>query len=316
MVEPIATMDHDQRFKSLIREFFGDFLRLFFASWAARFDLNTVEWLDKEILPDPPEGKRHQLDLVAKLRTHERLSSVQGPEPEAWLALIHIEIESPEQTTILKPRLPRYYIHLRERHELPVLPIVLYLKVSLEGIGIDVYEERFGELCPLRFEYLYVGLPGLDAVQYVAGDNWLGVALSALMRMPRDQAATLGAEALRRLSEAPLNDQQKFLLADCLEAYLPLENEQQLQYERLKAGTKNEGFQAMNKTTYDRGIEKGIELGIESLQRALLRIGRKALGPPSSEIEARVHSIKDVQRLEDLAAGAMDAASWEELLLE
>jgi hypothetical protein len=48
-------MDHDQRFKALIREFFGDFLRLFFAPWAERFDLGSVEWLDKEVFPDHPK---------------------------------------------------------------------------------------------------------------------------------------------------------------------------------------------------------------------------------------------------------------------
>jgi hypothetical protein len=59
-------LDHDQRFKSLIREFFAEFLRLFFAVWAARFDFNAIEWLDKEMLPNPPEGSRHVLDLFFK----------------------------------------------------------------------------------------------------------------------------------------------------------------------------------------------------------------------------------------------------------
>ena len=60
-------MDHDQRFKVLIREFFADFLRLFFAEWAARVNLASVQWLDKEVLPNPPEGSRHLLDLVARI---------------------------------------------------------------------------------------------------------------------------------------------------------------------------------------------------------------------------------------------------------
>ena len=38
--------DHDQRFKTLLQEFFGDFLRLFFAPWAKRLDCDKVEWLD------------------------------------------------------------------------------------------------------------------------------------------------------------------------------------------------------------------------------------------------------------------------------
>jgi hypothetical protein len=58
-------MDHDPHFKKLIREFFADFLRLFFADWAAKFDLERVEWLDKRVQSDPPDGELHILDLVA-----------------------------------------------------------------------------------------------------------------------------------------------------------------------------------------------------------------------------------------------------------
>src|SRR4051812_47154837 len=127
MPDPAAMSDdHDQRFKALIREFFADFLHLFFADWARRFDLSNVEWLDTELLPDPPEGSRHRLDLVAKLRTLEPAEA----DSAEWLALVHIEVESPDRTTALKPRLPAYYLHLSERYGLPVLPIVLYLKVG------------------------------------------------------------------------------------------------------------------------------------------------------------------------------------------
>lgn len=167
-------MDHDQRFKTLIREFFADFCRLFFAEWAERFDFSTVEWLDKEIMPDPPEGSRHVPDLVAKLRTIRAVVPHVAKDQEEWLTLVQIEIESPERTTSIKPRLPSYYIHLRDRHGLPVLPIVIYLKVGLDGIGIDTYAEDFWEMPLLRFSYLYVGLPGLNGLQYVEGENWLG----------------------------------------------------------------------------------------------------------------------------------------------
>jgi hypothetical protein len=70
--------DHDQRFKTHLQEFFGDFLRLFFAAWAERFDCDLMEWLDKEVFPDPPEGSRQILDLVAKLPTRQ---SVAGQRP-------------------------------------------------------------------------------------------------------------------------------------------------------------------------------------------------------------------------------------------
>ena len=65
--------DHDQRFKTLLKELLPEFFALFFEEWAERFDFSSVEWLDKEVLPDPPEGQRRVLDLVAKLRTRKPL---------------------------------------------------------------------------------------------------------------------------------------------------------------------------------------------------------------------------------------------------
>src|SRR5438128_1830065 len=172
--------------------------------------------------PRGDESKRE-----GTVSTHEEVSGSREGEPGQFLALVHIEIESPDKATPLRPRMFRSYAQLRDKHGLPVLPIALYLKVGLDGVGIDVYEEHFWELRPLHFEYLYVGLPALDAVQYVQGDNWLGVALSALMRIPKDRVAWLGAEALRRIKDAPVTDQQRFILAECVQAYLPLDEAQQ-----------------------------------------------------------------------------------------
>jgi hypothetical protein len=246
-------MDHDQRFKTLIREFFGDFLLLFFAEWAARLDLSSVEWLDKELYPDPPEGSRHAIDLLARVP----VTVAADPAATASLLLIHMEIEAPDRTTRLTPRLPYYYHFLRDKHQLPVLPIVLYLKVGLEGIGVDRYVEELWGLEVNRFQYLYVGLPGLDGVKYVQGDNWLGVALSVLMKIPPERVAWLGAEALRRLAQAPLSEQERFLLGECVEAYLPLDEGQKSQFEDLLRSGTYEGVRAMNQTTYEKGIEKG-----------------------------------------------------------
>src|SRR5437588_12671811 len=106
-----STMDHDQRFKTLIQVFFAEFLALFFASWARRFHSASVEWLDKEVFPDPPEGPRRILDLVAKVATREEVSAREG-EPGSFLALVHIEIESPDKAAPLRPRRFRSYTQL------------------------------------------------------------------------------------------------------------------------------------------------------------------------------------------------------------
>jgi hypothetical protein len=94
------------------------------------------------------------------------------------------------------------------------------------GRTLDVYEEHFWEARPVHFEYYYVGLPALDAETYLTGANWLGVALAVLMRCPRERRASVGAEAIRRVVGSPLNDWQKYLLCECVQAYTPLDEGQ------------------------------------------------------------------------------------------
>ncbi len=269
--------DHDQRFKALIREFFADFLLLFFEDWARRFDLSEIVWLDTELLPDPPDGGRHLLDLVARLRALEPVGDASGEDPAAWLALVHIEVESPDRTTSIKPRLPAYALHLGDRYGLPVLPIVIYLNVALDGIGIDSATRTFWELEVLRFQYLYVGLPGLAAEPYALGDNWLGVALSALMKIPRGRAAELGRQALLRLQSSDLAEQKKYLLEECVEAYLPVAADEMAVIRDTIRKTSGETIVTRNLTSYDLGLaagrQEGREQGLEQGLEEGIRIG-------------------------------------------
>ncbi len=101
--------DHDQRFKTLLREFFGQFFELFFPDWSRRLDFSHVEWLDKEVFPDPPAGLRRSLDLVAKLPVKEsQPDGGQEVVPE-WLALVHVEVESADTVAPLRRRMYQYY---------------------------------------------------------------------------------------------------------------------------------------------------------------------------------------------------------------
>jgi hypothetical protein len=248
-----------------------------------------------------------------------------GKQAESWLAIVHIEIEAPDRTTRLEPRLPGYYVHLRERHQLPVLPIVIYLKVGLDGVGNQVVTERFWETDILTLKYLYVGLPGLNAQDYVHGKNWLGVALSALMRMPANRAAELGAEALQRLTEAPLTINQRLLLGDCVQAYLPLDEAQSVEFERILLQPEYEGARAMNKTSFELGHETGMERGIERGMARGMERGRNQghrelviavlegrFGPLSKEALSKIEQLSDLRILQ-LARDIGKAQSLAEL---
>jgi hypothetical protein len=201
-----------------------------------------------------------------------------------------------------------YYEQLRRRHGLPVLPIALYLRVGLDGIGWDVYEEKYWDHRLVTFEYAYVGLPGLDGEQYVAGEQLLGVALTALMRVPPARRAEVYAEALRRLAEARENDYRRYLLFDCLEAYATLDELQTQELGVLLRTERYKGTQVMAITTFEKGIQQG--------QRTMLQKQLEArFGPLSPNARQRFERLSP-ERLEALALELLTAQSLQELDLE
>lgn len=306
-------MNHDQRFKNLIREFFAEFFQLFFADWLDLLDLSEIAWLEQEISPEPA-GTRNVLDLVARVRCRRPLPDWHdGEEISECLLVVLIEIESADSTTSIRARLPGYAWTLRSKLGLPVLPVVLFLKVGLNGIGVETHERRIGSLVAERMDFLYVGLPALDAVQYLEGDNWLGVALSALMRIPRDRVAWLGAEALRRLHVSPLTDQQKYWLGECVEAYLPLDAGQMRELEVLLQTKTYSGVKAVNLTTFEKGVLKGQLTG---LIRGLLFAIEIKFGNVPAAIVDRVNEFESEDQVQTAQRLLRSSATGDEFLQE
>ncbi|HQU42446.1 MAG: hypothetical protein B7Z73_02055 [Planctomycetia bacterium 21-64-5] len=300
---------HDPRFKKLLQEFFAEFFWLFFPTWAARFDFGRAEWLDKEIVSDAREGESRYVDVLAKLPTLEAVPGPDGRSVESWLALVHVEIEAADTVAPLRRRMFHYYEPLRRRYDLPVLPIGLYLRVGLEGLGWDAYEEHFWGHRLVRFDYPYVGLPALDGEQFVRQDNWLGVALAALMRVPKERKIALAGEALERLVHCPENAYRKTLLCECLSAYFPTDEEQRQKFEDMVRNHPDPGVQAMELDFFDhielRGVLKG--------QRELLRDQLEArFGPLPPAAVDRLQTWPS-DRLKELARALMTATSLEEL---
>jgi hypothetical protein len=309
---------HDQRFKVLLKEFFREFLLLFFPNWAAGLDFAGLEWLDKELFLDPPSGDVLFLDLLARLPRRDPATGAVEPT----LALVHVEVESRESAQGFRRRMYEYHEPLRRKHQGPILPIAVFLRVGLNGLGVETYVETFGDFEVLRFNYLYVGLPGLEAESYLAGGNWLGVALAALMRVPRKRQAWFRGEALRRiLLECPENDYRKFLLTECVEAYLGLDEEQQREFERLLQSPPYREIVPMMTTTFEKGIAKGWQEGIakgkeEGViegQRLMLRhILEQRFGPLSAAVVQRLEAWP-ADRLGELASGVLKAGSLAEM---
>lgn len=255
--------DHDQRLKTLLKIYLAKFFEAFLPEWRHRFDFDRVEWLENEVFPDPPEGQRQVLDLVARLPLIDAEGIDVGDVAEAFVALIHVEIESGTSIVKFRRRHFRYHASLRQKYELPVLPIAVFLKVGLDGLGIDVYRETCGPLETICFRYCYVGFPTLKAVEYLERNNELALGLMGLMDVPEDERVRLRAEAMRRIHDLVEDEFRQFLLTECLETYWTLNDEEQQQFEALLDEPEYEEIETMAVTTFEKGIEKGIERGIE-----------------------------------------------------
>jgi hypothetical protein len=302
-----SSSDHDQRLKVLLKEFFAQFFQCFFPAWGERFDFTSIDWLNQELFLAPPQGAKRQVDLVARIRLRPDAPPVREDIADL-VALVHVEVESGKSAAALRPRMFDYYVQLRRDTSLPVLPIGLFLRVGLGGIGWDVYEEHFWDHRILRFEYAYVGLPALDAEQYVSGEHLLGVALSTLMRVPVERRAELYAEGLKRIARSAENDFRRFLLAECLEAYNELDEAQK---ERLQALLTTEQYAEVKPimiTTYERGKYA------ERLESVLLQLETK-FGPLSPAVKERVGTLSPEEQRR-LQIAFVNAQSLKELGLE
>jgi hypothetical protein len=316
MTERDQEQDHDQRMKGLIREFFREFFALFFPQWVERFNFASTEWLDKEVFLDPPQGEHRVADLVARITARQEFAGQRPGESRGFLALIHIEVESEDRATSLRPRMPVFYNQLRQRHQLPVLPVALYLRVARDGIGWDVYEEFFWEQRVLHFEYAYIGLPALDAETYVRGDNLLGVALSALMRVPEEKRAWLRAEAERRILKSSETPAHQYLLQECVAAYLPLSAEQLREYEQLLANEPFREVKLMQLTLNEMMLERRVAERVAERERESLRMALEArFGPLTPGVRQRVDAIP-AERLRDVLLQVVKGKSLQEMGLD
>ena len=298
--------EHDQRLKTLLREYLRELIALRFPEWVHRFDFGTVDWMEQELFLDPPRGERRELDLVARVSLHDPIDGV------AQL-LLHVEVESGDSVADLRSRMPRYHNLLMYKTGLPVLSLGLYLGVGLGGQGWEEVQESLWNETLGTSRWGYLGLPALDARLHVEGDNLLGVALSVLMRIDGDQSAWLKARAMQRIATADgITDYRRYLSMECIEAYLPLEGPHLDEYRQLLITKDFEMAMKIGKTSYELGEESGLLRGQRTLVARQLET---RFGPMTESVRQRLEDMT-AQQIIDLGIRLIGASSLDSLGLE
>jgi len=283
---------HDQLFKQLLQAFFPEFLRLFDPETAAALDLGTVSFRDTEAFTDIPHGERRLADLVAQVATKDGTDE---------LILVHVEIQREREVTFPQ-RMWQYYRLLRQRENLPVIPIALVLYPGREGITQELYEETALGRSILTFRYLQISLPRLEAMDFVRADSVLGAGLASAMHTPAERAAQIGLHlaSLRRVHQARLageiDDARAFLLVNLIATYLPLSARER---EELRVQLQQEGDPAMEATELTWADQIYLEGRVQGIRKAIELQARARFGRVAPELEAKLAAMT---REEDLAA--------------
>ncbi len=314
---------HDQLFKDLFRSMFQDLVILADSGLAgflvADAGPERVTFLDKEVFLDMPEGKRHEVDLLAELPGFAGRRKL----------LIHLEIEQKFSTKISR-RIARYSHAIYLRHARPVVSMVVFLHGGTPGaLWVDHFE-RARDLEIHRFRYLSFGLSRLPAEDLLARPEPLAWALAALARPGKLGRAKLKLALLQKIATAPVGEAERFLLTNCVETYLQLTGRQAELYAALHAAQKTPEVEAMKMTWADqmaaqigaeyeqkgmeKGLEKGLEKGVVRLRGNLVRLLGQRFGEVSPAIKKRIEAIGSLDELSGLLDRILVVKSAEELL--
>jgi hypothetical protein len=262
---------YDQLFKDALKAFFGELLQLMAPNIAAQLDTSKPEFLDKEHFTDAPKGKPRYMDIVAKVPTKQPKPG----ETDAQLVVVHTEIEANFGAPMDK-RMSRYYFLLQHRHNLPILPLVIFVNGGEPNVTTRSHQDVVLGMEVNRFSYLSLGLSPSSAQDFLKKPGALAAALAVHMKQGSLSKAQLAAECMLKIHQAKLDDTKQFVAMNFVKTYLVLDQTDKEEYNQLIEGTPLKEVKMMELTWADQIRVEGKAQGkAELLLEALTLRGIK-----------------------------------------
>jgi hypothetical protein len=238
--------------------------------------------------------------------------------------LVHVEIETQFGAGI-ELRIWEYFMMLRVRHALPVLPILVTLRGGPPGVHRGTVREDFDGKLTALFRYRSLGLSGCRAEDWLARPEPIAWAFAALMRPGNWSRAELMLRCLRRIATSGVTELRKQVLVNWVETYVQLTGQDALELQRLLDLEGNEEIKAMELTWLgkaeargvekgieqgmqkgieqgiERGIKKGIAQGVDQMRRVVLRQIEQRFGAVPAKVRRKIEAIDGFEPLADLA---------------
>ena len=259
------TTPHDQLFKELLESFLGDLLQIVCPTLTEVLNLETIDFLRKEFFTDTTTGQRQALDLLAQI------SQRHTDDPDV---IVHVEIENRARRSMAE-RMYRYHMQIDLRHSLDAVSIVLNLKGGQPGVREKTFRRSIAGKDLVVFNYFDFSLSPTLARQYLNSPYPLALALAALMKEPEWPRSRLKLQLMLGIARADVNEAQRFLLFNCVETYLQLNDEETLEYQALLARETAQEVVEMEMTWADRMRAEGHDKGHSEGRREGHREGRR-----------------------------------------
>ncbi|MEM8961600.1 MAG: DUF4351 domain-containing protein [Acidobacteriota bacterium] len=296
---------HDQLFKDLLETFPGDFFRLTHPELAARLTVGALRRTEDYLDHRRGKGRPRRPDLVGELRRNEDDVGIQ-----------HIEIER-RYSRNMAARIATYNQLLELRYDLPVLSTVLFVFGGPVGITDQIYRRTLLGYTSGQVAYRSIGLEKGRADRWLALDIPLAWALAALMQTPPGMSrAEHKLACLTRMARwESLTPRQGFLLIECVETYLQLEDAEQDEYERLRKDVREVG--TMQTRWFEEILEEGRREGhvqgqASGKREMLVRLLERRFGELPNVSRERI-ATTDPTELDRLTDALLDARSLADL---
>jgi hypothetical protein len=203
-------------------------------------------------------------------------------------------------------RLLLYNSLLRFHYDIPVRSILVLLHPKADHTSLTGLISYKSGKSRLEFEYEVVRVWKQSAERYL--NAGLGITPLAVLGALPDNVQEIDAlrEVVEKIEARLLAETTPENAARLLKAAYNLTI---LRVPRQNRGDIFRGVGIM-KTGYDELVEEGVK----QTQKILLRLGRRQIGVPTTEVEASIKSINDLDRLERMTEAVLNAKDWQELL--
>jgi Domain of unknown function (DUF4351)/Putative transposase, YhgA-like len=294
-------IDHDRLFKELLTTFFVEFLELFLPEVLAYLELDSIQFLDKEVFTDVTAGERYEADLIVKVKFRGEESCF----------LIHIENQSYKQPNFDK-RMFRYFSRLYEKFDLPVYPVVLFSYDYPKIPEPNLHQIAFPNKVVLQFNYDVIQLNRLNWRDFLRQQNPVATALMSKMNIAPAERPQVKFECLRLLTTLRLDPARMRLISGFIDTYLRLSAEEQLllQADLARIEPREQEVVMQIVTSWmEEGIEQGIEQGkLQATLSLVMRQLPRRVGTLTPELQEQIQQLSLTQ-LDDLAVALLDFSS-------